>query len=284
MRDIVCNATTLTRNGKVGLLSAEAGGEYWLERVSHVQEEMALRGIGFPAGFMKDASVPKPSFPDEPRAQRLVRDLGPQLAGHQYVVKLGKSKDLEPALKEGRWRISPASTYAAADPSLSVAQRDTELEMNVYLPKSRLKFWDGKTGKFKGEGETVGNITRTSRASDYYVSCLTKQLDPRLFDDFQADCCIIVHDPTEFARRMFVAAKKLLPSWHGIFRDVRYVDPYLPPPDDPQDFSVFCSKDFRFWYQKEVRFAWLPEQDIKNLDYLFLELGDISDICQMAKL
>lgn len=91
MRDIVCNATTLTRNGKVGLLSAEAGGEYWLERVSHVQEEMALRGIGFPAGFMKDASVPKPSFPDEPRAQRLVRDLGPQLAGHQYVVKLGKS-------------------------------------------------------------------------------------------------------------------------------------------------------------------------------------------------
>lgn len=82
MRDIVSNTTTLTCDGKIGLLSAGAGGEYWLERVSHVQEEMALRGIGFPAGFMKDASVPKPSFPVEPRAQKLIRDLEPRLAGH----------------------------------------------------------------------------------------------------------------------------------------------------------------------------------------------------------
>jgi hypothetical protein len=154
----------------------------------------------------------------------------------------------------------------------------------VHLPKAKLRFFDGKTGNFKGEAETEGNITRTSHTSDYYVSCLTKQLDPRLFDDFQSDCCIIVHEPAEFARRMFKSARTLLPSWHGVFRDVHYIDPYRPPPDNPEDFGVFCSKNFRFWYQKEVRFAWLPDQDAKDLDHLLLELGDISDICQLVNL
>jgi hypothetical protein len=217
----------------------------------------------------------------EPRARKLLKELGPRLSDHQYVAKLGKSKYLESAFKEGRWRISPASTYAASDPSLSVAQRDTELEMSVYLPKSKLKVWDGRTGKLKGETETQGNIKRTSRlVTDYYVSCLAKQLDLRLFDDFNADCCIVIHQPTEFAKRVFMAAKRLLPQWHGIFRDVRYIDPYQPPPDD---FDLFCSKDFRYWYQKEVRFAWLPQNEAGKLDHLYLELGEISDICQFVK-
>jgi hypothetical protein len=99
-RDIISNATDLTGEGKIGLLLPEVGGAYWLETFSHLQEEMSLRGISFPAGFMKDASVPKPSFPVEPRAQRLVRELGPRLADHPYVVKLGKSKYLTPAFKE----------------------------------------------------------------------------------------------------------------------------------------------------------------------------------------
>jgi hypothetical protein len=143
------------------------GGVNWLELFSHVQEELTLRGVGFPPGILKDASVPKPTFPADPRATKLLRELGPRLADHPYIAKLGKSEYLDPAFKRGLWRISPASRYAASDPSLSVAQRDTELEMSVYFPKSTVQVWDGKTGGFKGEGETVGNITRTSKVSDY---------------------------------------------------------------------------------------------------------------------
>jgi len=103
--------------------------------------------------------------------------------------------------------------------------------MNVYLPKSKMKVWDGKTGKFKGDGESLGNIKVTSQLkTDYYVSCLTGQLDLRLFDDFDADSCIVVTDYREFAKRMFAAAKRALPSWwHGIFRSVEYIDPFRPP-------------------------------------------------------
>ena len=111
---------------------------------------------------------------------------------------------------------------------------------------------------------------------------MTRQLDLRLFDDFDADCGIIVHRPTEFAERVFAVAKRALPTWVGGFGEVKYIDPYRPPNNDVE---IFRSKDFRFWYQKEVRFAWLPlELPQAKLDHLYLELGDISDICQFVQI
>ncbi|MFY9845533.1 MAG: hypothetical protein ACLP0H_10020 [Terriglobales bacterium] len=280
-RDIISNITELTYDGKIGMISPTEGGAFWIELFTHVLEELVLRGSGFKDGFLKNATVPKPTFPTDPRAKSLLRQIGPGLGNQRYVVKLGKARYLQPAFEQGRWRISPASSYA--DPSLNAAQRDKELEMNVYLPKSKMKFWDGKTGKFKGDGESLGNIKVTSQLkTDYYVSCLTGQLDLRLFDDFDADSCIVVTDYREFAKRMFAAAKRPLPSWwHGIFRSVEYIDPFRPPKGD---LDLFCSKDFRFWYQKEVRFAWIPDREAKNLNHLQLEVGDISDIARFAKL
>ena len=185
-RDIISNVTELTYDGKIGMISPNEDGAFWIELFTHVLEELALRGSGFKDGFLKDAAVPRPTFPIDPRAKSLVRQIGPGLGNQRYVVKLGKAKYLQPAFEQGRWRISPASSYA--DPSLNVAQRDKELEMNVYLPKSKMKFWDGKTGEFKGDGESLGNIKVTFRLkTDYYVSCRTGQLDLRLFDDFDAN-------------------------------------------------------------------------------------------------
>src|SRR5436190_571754 len=179
-RDVIGNVTALEYNGKIGLVQIN-DGVYWMELFTHVLEELVLRKVGFPSGFMKDSAVPKPA---------------------------------------------------------------------------KLRVWDGKTWLFKGEMQPPGNIKLTSRSvSDYYVSCMKKQLDLRLFDDFDADCGIIVHKPTEFAERVFSAAKRALPSWVGGFGDVKYIDPYRPPKDE---IEIFCCKDFRFWYEKEVRFAWLP--------------------------
>ncbi len=282
-RDIVGNVTALEDNGKIGLVQIKDCA-YWMELFTHVLEEMVLRGIGFPPGFMKDAAVPRPTFPGDPRGKKLLEQLGPLLSDHAFIAKLGKSKYLETDFKLGRLRISPASSYAVSDPSLSLAQRDVELEVSVYLPKQvKLRVWDGKTGLFKGEVEPLGNIKATSQlGTDYYVSCMTRQLDLRLFDDFDADCGIIVHRPTEFAERVFAVAKRALPTWVGGFGEVKYIDPYRPPNNDVE---IFRSKDFRFWYQKEVRFAWLPlELPQAKLDHLYLELGDISDICQFVQI
>lgn len=281
-RDIISNITELTYDGKIGLISPQPGGMYWMELFTHVLEELVLRGEGFQPGFMKDAAVPRPTFPIDPRAKSLLQQLGPGLANHLYVAKLGKTRYLEPAFKEGSWRISPASKYAASDPSLSLAQRDTELEMTIHLRGAKLNVWDGKTREFKGEIEPSGNIKVTSQLkTDYYVSCLTTKLDLRMFDDFNADCCIVVRNHREFAKRMFAAAKRALPSCYGVFRNVKYIDPFRPPKGD---FDLFCSKDFRYSYQKEGRFAWILEHGASSINPLNLELGDISDIAQLAKL
>jgi len=139
-RDIISNITELAYDGKIGMISPTEGGAFWIELFTHVLEELVLRGSGFKDGFLKDATVPKPTFPIDPRAKSLVRQIGPGLGNQWYVVKLGKAKYLQPAFEQGHWRISPASSYA--DPSLNAAQRDKELEMKIYLPKSKMKFWD----------------------------------------------------------------------------------------------------------------------------------------------
>jgi hypothetical protein len=167
-RDIISNITELTYDGKIGLILPEAGGMYWMELFTYVLEELVLRGSGFQPEFMKDAAVPKPTFPIDPRAKSLLRQLGRGLANHPYVAKLGKAKYLEAAFKEGHWRVSPASSYAASDPSLSLAQRDTELEVNAYLSRVQLHVWDGKTGKLKGNIEPLGNIKVTSQLKTDY--------------------------------------------------------------------------------------------------------------------
>src|SRR5205085_5652396 len=129
---------------KIGLVQIN-DGVYWMELFTHVLEELVLRKVGFPSGFMKDSAVPKPTFPSDPRSKKLLEQLGSRLSGHLYVAKLGKSKYLESDFKLGCWRISPASSYAASDSSLNLAQRDAELELSVYLPKqAKLRVWDGK--------------------------------------------------------------------------------------------------------------------------------------------
>ncbi len=121
---------------------------------------------------------------------------------------------------------------------------------------------------------------------DLHHGLLTAQLHPKLFSDFDADSCIVIYDLHKFAQRVFVAARQILPAfeWHGVCRSVRYFDPYFPPSGSDPSFDPFTSKHFRYAYQNEVRFTWLPETLARPLaPELYLELGDISDICQLIK-
>src|SRR5258708_1101469 len=247
---------------------------------THLLEEHRLRGCNLPAGVLSGAALPKPTFPAAPRATDLVSRVGNLKA--PYVVKLGKAVYLEETFSTGRWGISPASSYS--DSSLNHAQRDSELELTTYALKSEVKLraYDRKTGKFTSDLEPLGDVTVTSRSStDYYVSCLSSRLELRLFDDFDADSCIVIQDPLAFGSRVLQAAKKRFAGWRGRFHDVSYVDPYNYPPDD---IDLYFAKHFRYWYQREVRVVWLPDTPQNNLDHVFIELGDIKNICTFERL
>ena len=185
----------------------------------------------------------------------------------------------------GKIRISPASSYS--DPSLNRAKQDNELSFDSFLPNSEVTatLLDKETGSPIQRIELVGDITKTLElTSDYYVYCMTHALTYRMFDDFSADACVIIHDTEKFGEQLHSAVLKHLPEWLYWDEPVKYIDPYLSRTDE---VNLFSSKNFRYWYQQEYRFIWVPppEKTYSNkLEPFFIELGSLKDLAEFVSL
>jgi hypothetical protein len=278
-RDVICNLTVLTDEGKVGLLVPDHVGAYWMEIFTHILEEYSLRGNGLPHGLMKGASLPKPTWPHRPRAEALLKNA--QFDPALHMVKFGKAEYLRHA-SGGRWRITPASFYK--DPSLGTARQDHELKRTVFGLQNEVEITilNQQTGEPIAKTHPIGDLAVTQESrTDYYVICLSRSLSLRLFDDFtQSDSCIIIRNIPEFVRRIFAAFRRLLSGWHGKMRDVMYYDPFNPP----RERDLFFSKHFGYAYQREIRFVWLPPEAKLDLKVHDLEAGSMSDICDFLVL
>lgn len=278
MRDITCNLTELTIEGKIGLRPLEDTGAKWIEAFTHVLEEYSLRNAGIPSGLMKGAVLPRPTWPRVPKAAALLNEARFDPARH--LVKFGKSEHMKLAV-EGRWRIAPASSYG--DPSLGPARYDSELKRTKVGLQGEvgITILDRYSGLPKQRTHPLGNLTVTEESTtDYYVICLSKALSPRLFDDFGYDSCVIIRNVRAFAERIFKVVRKLLPDWHGRLREVTYFDPINPP----LRVDFYFSKHFRYAYQQEVRFAWLPSTARSHLVVHEFNLGSVTDICDFLTL
>jgi hypothetical protein len=130
--------------------------------------------------------------------------------------------------------------------------------------------------------QPVGNVAhRQESATDYYVICLSRWLNLRLFDDFVgSDSCVIVRDIRGFARRLFQAVRKMLPGWSGKLHDVMYYDPFNPP----QERDLYFSKHFGYAYQREIRFVWTPPRALHDLTVQAVKTGPLRDICDFLTL
>jgi len=207
------------------------------------------------------------------------------------LFKFGKATHLRPMLECGRLLISPASSYK--DPSLNIAQRDAD-ELRIVLRPSTT----GKPIVIKDqEGNTVFDTSAPRHFQiafeiggdqNYYVWCCSTTYEPRLFVDFKADACLIIHDHNEFARRLntaLYANSPTLPGMRG--NDVRYYDPLSPGEalenmcKEPLPIMFF--KDFRYTYQAEYRFVW-PVKDVTELAPVNIEVGPLHDICDLVEL
>jgi hypothetical protein len=290
--DIFHNLRTLTPEGKLGVLAPQPNGGVWMELFTHVLEEYQLRGMDYGAAFQTarskgwlDGALTHKGEPPAARALRAQKSPLPLT----YLAKLGKPEHLEAMLRRGSIRIAPASGYS--DPSLNAAVRDDELSLTIHARGSEVKITviDGKTGKQRVLAKPSGDVafTATSR-TDYYVYCLTHALELRLFDDFEARACVIVRDLNRFRYRLRSAVEAHLgDGWRAVDGPVNYVDPY-----SGQSFpaGIFHSKHLRYWYQREYRFAWIPETlrppapPPDGLQPMFLELGSLEDIAEMIML
>jgi hypothetical protein len=189
--------------------------------------------------------------------------------GDNVLAKYGSIEFLRPALERGTFRISPASYYN--DPSLDVARRDAELERLLVDHTSELTATFGDIHDSISPEHRALYTRAVTSATDYYILCLAGCWQPRLFGDFNADACLVITDPAR------------LP--------VTYFDPVqdLQFASDRSDlrFAPFVNKDFNYWYQKEVRAAWLPP-DPKTLptklDHLIVTLGRPDEYCEILEL
>jgi hypothetical protein len=274
-KDIFCNSLTLTNEGKIGLHPPKREGEYWMLLWTHVLEEFVLRygpyPAGFTNGFIKKAQIPKPTWPEIPKAVDAIKDLN--LRYGKYSVRYDKYHHLLTAIERGLIRIAPASSYD--DPSLNPATRDTELEKSISIHPSEIniELLDRITGRLKAPLRPLGNVTYTLRSpTDYYVYCLSCAYLPRLFDDFEADSCLIILQPKRFIEAVLESFPKKMGGWAGIGSSVSYYDPTTAR---AKKLSPWFSKHFRYSYQREYRIVWLPPRPKKKLAPIYLELGSL---------
>ncbi len=247
----------------------------WRELYEHVRFEHEGRDIKFQEAI--------------PIAERLARwprlDLA-RAAFQGYGVKegdffkFGKAEHLEPMLSEGRVRIFPAS---ACDSLLTVAQRDSELKRSIIIDSDELKFEHTDSDGIRHPIHFTGPLEISSKFQDYYLWCMSTSFDPRLFDDFRADSCLIIHDGQKFIDRMYAAMAQTLPDWDGVTVLVHYFDPVRPRDEVVSPLH----KDFSYAYQREYRFIWYATSDDKISEFLEpvdLCLGDLRTIASVLRL
>lgn len=197
-------------------------------------------------------------------------------------AKFGKRAHMRDAFEQGRLRIAPAAAYN--DPSLNAAQADRELEHYSVTPNEDLKF---RLHGLNAAGEAVeispqqeGELFRYMLVRNFYVWCCSLGYDARLFHDFEADAVLVVHDKEAFRARLVAAVQKQLPAAERFERHLLYYDPYTIQRE--QLMPIF-SKNIRYLYQNEYRFAWMMPEG-STLASFFVELGPLDDIAECLEL
>ncbi len=281
LEDVFRNSLILTEEGKIGLRPIPEAGEYWAVMGTHLLEEMSLRGTGMPRGNRLSPEIfPKATWPRVPSAAKMLK--GREFEEGCCLFKYGKKKYLKKMHDDGVIRVVPATFYNEA--SLNSAIKDDERILSVFHHPASVNIThvDRNTGK-ETKIKSTGNVKTTFELStNYYVYCMSYVFDLRLFDDFQADACVVIHDAKDFLNRIDTSSKKLIRFCKFITDQVRYVDPLNPP--EEKDIDLFFCKHFRYSYQKEMRSVWVPEKVVEHLGAVYLEIGPMNTYSEYIEL
>jgi hypothetical protein len=296
---IADNIVRYSADGTFRLLTPEEGLYVWQRKAEEVMECLRVRQAD--NFFTENSTRPNTKVLKLCHDIRLKRGYSnfvpwrrvPELPSRttRALFKFGKSNHLRDALVHGKFRIRPASFFS--DPSLNVAQRDNQ-ELSFVLRPSKTGFpivgVNDRTGKriIDTSNHPYGQIAlEIGGDRDYYAWSCSKLYEPRLYIDFEADACLVIHDHHEFARRLnkglFEACA--VPGMYA--NDVRYYDPFCPD-DVLQDmftakFAISFYKDLRYAYQQEYRFIW-PVKAKRLPSYVDIEVGPMDKICDLLEL
>jgi len=116
---------------------------------------------------------------------------------------------------------------------------------------------------------------RDDIGTDYYTLCMSSAWDPLLFDEFiGSDSCLVIHEPNEVCERIHFYAERELKNWTGIDTAVSYLQKHQLGPA--------FTKPWKYVAQKEWRFAWHPQDQLKNLPSIFIRIGSINRFSEIV--
>ena len=125
----------------------------------------------------------------------------------------------------------------------------------------------------------IGDIRRAIGGPKYHLVSFSCVRDSELFKDFQADTCVAVTNPAEFAKRLEEAGRSVFPGWYFHNGPIQYFDPYELTKNERLDSAM--SKDFRFAYQNEYRIMWSQMTAAPVDGVQFVDIGPAQDIMKM---
>lgn len=257
------------------------GGEPWMVWQTEVFEECVLRHYDYPGPL--DISAYREAFE---HAFDHVPNITPVLDKYHltrekaYLLKFGDPFWLRKSLEDGSFRVAPASFYDA--PYHNHARRDTELKREITPnPKNpRVREFMARRRIEAPPGKVASRITIES-PTDYYLFSLSTSYSRRLFGDFAATGCLVIHTPLEFMNRLREAVDEKLTDWLYEAGFVTYYDPVRVDPQLVDDQLRFM-KPFRHAYQSEIRFTWTPRTVVKKLEPFEVKLGSLKEIAELV--
>ena len=303
LQDISVNIMVLKASGRTGLST----DENWYRLMQHVIEELLMRGQPPNEQNLDPRVLQAMPFKDGHLCRKAAEVVEARDTSHEVIVKYGKYNHMKDLYDRGKVRINPATTYENFNHNQAV--RDDERELffkgGCYVNGKSKGFWKEDTvpDNFeelvdRGEASFVRMFNAPSlerdeysdvgvtMKTDYWMYCMAGILDQRLFADFDATACIII-EKRPFVERLTNMMRSLLPDTRMWFGEIDYEDPLgaLSTKGLPKLFAipVHKTKLFRYTYQKEFRFVWIPSMAQEILDPIEFQLGSISDISEFVE-
>jgi hypothetical protein len=280
IRDLFLNLLRVNPEAKIDAGPITSESAIWMEKWTHVLEEMQLRYGPYPAGFTREILhlEPFPNFASDlaEKAAKRISSIG--LKHGDVFIKFGKREHMEGLRELGALRIQPATYFAKTDHNSAI--RDDELTVNFSLVLTRndiVKLVQNPQDVPADAPEQRIDATFKS-PTDYWLYCITNSVEPRLFVDFNADSCLIIRDRSRFSQMMREASAPQLIGTTIHDGPAAYVDPLLPT--TAKIFVPFV-KHFGYTYQDEYRFCWLPPTAVKELAHIDIQIGSLKEFSDL---
>jgi hypothetical protein len=186
--------------------------------------------------------------------------------------------------EHGAIRLNAASYYSAH--TLDPARRDDEMSLTCFVAPQDYDLGLVHESILKIHPHRSWGEIEHRKPADHYLYCFSVNYRLRLFADFHANACVLIHDQDEFKRRLIEAVRKALPRWYVEIGMAQYVDPYFVLQILPNTGAeIFFFKHLRFLYQHEWRLVSLPPSNhdgpMRPLD---IKLGSLRDISELIVL